>query len=121
MKENVIQEKSYAFALRILKLHKYLVNKYKDGKAVSIQILKSGTSIGANVEEAEGGQSKKDFMAKISIAYKETRETRFWLRILHDSGYLDDRMFNSMLRDCEELLKILGKIQVTTKDKLKES
>lgn len=117
MKENIIQKKSYVFALRILNLHKYLVSKNKE-YVVSKQIFKCGTSIGANVEEAEGGQSEKDFASKISIAYKEARETSYWLRLLHDGEYLDDKMFNSLYKDCEELLKILGKIQITMKDKI---
>jgi four helix bundle protein len=117
MKENVIQQKSYAFALRILKLHKYLIKENKD-YLVSKQIFKCGTSIGANVEEAEGGQSDKDFVSKISIAYKEARETKFWLRLLYDGDYIDKKMFESLSEDCEELLKILGKIQITMKNKL---
>ncbi|RPI13119.1 MAG: four helix bundle protein [Ignavibacteriae bacterium] len=121
MKENVIQDKSYDFALRILRLHRYLVKNYKEGKTVSTQILRCVTSIGANVEEAEGGQSGKDFHAKMTIAYKEARETSFWLRLLHDGDYLDDRMFNSLFKDCEEILKILGSIQITMKNKINRS
>jgi four helix bundle protein len=117
MKENIVQEKSYDFALRILKLHKYLVNRNKE-YVVSKQIFKCGTSIGANVEEAEGGQSDKDFLSKMSIAYKEARETRFWLRLLHDGEYIDKKIFDSLYKDCEELLKILGKIKITMNGKL---
>ena len=80
--------------------------------------MKSSTSIGANIEEAIGGQSTKDFYAKVTIAYKEARETHYWLRLLKDSNYLEANISESMLIDCEELLKIIGKIQTTTKSKI---
>lgn len=118
MKENIIQDKSYAFSLRILKLHKYLIKNNKDSNIVSSQILKCGTSICANAEEAESGQSDKDFLSKISIAYKEARETRFWLSLLHDGDYLDTKLYNSIFKDCEELLKILAKIKITMNNKI---
>ncbi len=86
-KDNVIKEKSYAFALRIIKLYKYLC-KEKNEFVLSKQILRSGTSIGANIEEAVGSQSQKDFIAKLSIAYKESRETHYWIRLLKDSDYI---------------------------------
>ena len=114
-KENPARDKSYDFALRIIKLYKYLIEEKKE-YVLSKQILRSGTSIGANVEEAIGGQSRKDFLAKISIAYKETRESHYWLRLLSDSSFLDKEVAQSLLRDCEELLKILGSIQKTTKN-----
>ncbi len=79
------------------------------------QILRSGTSIGANVEEAIGAQSKKDFFAKISVAYKESRETQYWIRLLSDSGYLTKESADLLLGRCEELSKILSKIQLSTK------
>ena len=116
MKENVILVKSYDFAVRIIKLYQYLVKQHKEYE-LSKQILRSGTSIGSNVEEAVGGQSRKDFLSKLSIAYKEARETRFRLRLLHDTDYINDKMFNSLLNDCEEILKIIAKIQITTKNK----
>jgi four helix bundle protein len=114
--ENVVREKSYAFALRIVKLYKYLAETKKE-RVIAKQLLRSGTSIGANVEEAVGGQSKKDFTAKIAIAYKETRESEYWLRLLKDSGYLDDNAAESVLADCRELLKLLGSIQKTLKSR----
>jgi four helix bundle protein len=86
---NVVQEKSYAFALRIVRMYRHLTEKRKEF-VLSKQILRSGTSIGANIEEAIGGQSGRDFLAKLNIAYKEARETHYWLRLLHDSGYLAD-------------------------------
>jgi conserved hypothetical protein TIGR02436 len=84
---------------------------------LSKQILRCGTSIGANIEEAIGAQSEKDFYAKLSIAYKEARETHYWLRLLHDSELLNNEEGSSMLDDCEELLKIIGSIQKSLKNK----
>lgn len=86
--------------------------------SVADQILRSGTAIGANIEEATGGFTKKEFAVKIGIAYKEARETRYWLRILHTGGCLDDKVFDSMLADCEELIRILGSIQMTTRQNI---
>ena len=115
-KDNIVQEKSYNFALRIIKLYKYLTSEKKEF-VLSRQVLRSGTSIGANVEEAIGGQSEKDFFAKISVAYKESRETHYWIRLLRDSQYLDEKASSSILKDCNELIKILGSIQRTIKTK----
>ena len=114
--ENPIQVKSYQFALRIVKLYKYLIEEKKEF-VLSKQILKSGTSVGANVEEAIGGQSKPDFIAKLQIALKESRETHYWLRLLIDSNYLDKKSGKSILNDCEELLKLLTTILKTSKTK----
>lgn len=114
MKDNLIQEKTYAFAIRIVKLYKYLTKNKKEF-VLSKQILRSGTSIGANVEEGIGGQSKKDFLSKVSIAYKESRETGYWLRILKDTDYLKEEEFGSIFCDLEEIQKILSKIIKTTK------
>jgi four helix bundle protein len=118
MKESIIQQKSYVFAKRIIKLYQYLIKEFKEYE-LSKQILRCGTSIGSNIEEAEGGQSDKDFISKISIAYKEARETKYRLRLLHDTDYINLKMFNSLFNDCEELLKIIGKIQITMKMKVK--
>ncbi|MEF3691737.1 MAG: four helix bundle protein [Candidatus Moraniibacteriota bacterium] len=115
MKNNIVQEKSYSFAIRVVKLYKYLIENQKEF-ILSKQILRSGTSIGANIEEAIGGQSKKDFLSKISIAYKEARETSYWLRILKDSNYLKLKQFESIFSDLEEIQKILIKIIKTTKN-----
>jgi four helix bundle protein len=115
MKEgNVIQNKSYRFAIRIVGLYKYLTVVNQE-YVLSKQILRSGTSIGANVEEAQGGCSAKDFYNKLSIAYKEARETKYWLRILNDSGYLNKVFFFSIFNDCDEVCKILAKILITLK------
>ncbi|MBU8893672.1 MAG: four helix bundle protein [Bacteroidales bacterium] len=103
--ENIIVSKTYAFALKAIRLYKSLLsnNKY----ILSKQFLKSATSIGANVEEAIGGQSKKDFIAKLSISYKEAREVHYWIRLLKDSSLINLEIANDLLMDCEEILKIL--------------
>ena len=116
MKDNLIQEKTYAFAVRIVKLYQYLIKNKKD-LVLGKQLLRSGTSIGANVEEAIGGQSQNDFIHKLSISYKEARETRFWIRLLKDTDYLTEKQANSLLEDLEEILRIIGKIQITMKNK----
>lgn len=116
MKENVIQQKSFAFAIRVVNAYKYLTEQKKEF-VLSKQLLRSGTSIGANVEEAIGGQSKKDFIAKISISYKEARETKYWLNLLTATDYLDEKLSKSLLDDAEELCKILSSILLTSKQK----
>ncbi|HTX87305.1 MAG TPA: four helix bundle protein [Candidatus Nanoarchaeia archaeon] len=117
MKEdNLILEKSYNFLLRTIKLYKYLT-EVKREYILSKQALRSGTSIGANVEEAVGGQSYKDFVSKIGIAYKEARETRYWLRLLRDGQFLEKAFADSIIRDCEEICRILSKIQITCNNK----
>lgn len=118
MKNNIIIDKSYGFALRIVKLSQYLVKNKKEF-ILSKQILRSGTSIGANIEEAIGGQSRKDFLNKMSIAYKEARETDYWLRLLKDSDILSENHFFSIHNDLEEIIKILTKIQKTTKNNIR--
>ncbi len=114
--ENVLQDKSFGFALRIIGVYQHLCDDKKEF-VLSKQLLRSGTSIGANVEEANGGQSDKDFFAKISISYKEARETRYWIRLLTDSGYIAKTQSDSLLNDCEELLKIIGAIQRTIRNR----
>lgn len=114
MKENIVQQKSFAFAIRIVNAYKYLTEQKKEF-VLSKQLLRSGTSIGANVEEAIGGQSKKDFIAKNSIAYKEARETKYWLNLLIATGYLDEKLSKTLLDDAEELCKILSSILLTSK------
>ena len=115
-KENLIQEKSFAFAIRIVKLYQYLCEEKKEF-ILSKQLLRSGTSIGANIEESIGGQSDKDFLSKLSISYKEARETSYWIKLLSATGYLNDKVTESILADAEELCKILGKIQLTLKNR----
>lgn len=114
MKENVIQQKSFVFAIRTVNAYKYL-QKEKKEFVLSKQFLRSGTGIGANVEEASGGQSKKDFIAKMSIAYKEARETKYWVKLLNATEYLDDTISKSLLDDVEELCKILSSILLSSK------
>ncbi len=120
MKENIIRDKSYNFALRIIKLYRYLVSDKKE-YILSKQVLRSGTSIGANIEEAIGGYSDKDFIAKLSLAYKEARETKYWINLLVDSNYLDTKLVGSLLEECEEICKIIGRIQITCKEKIRNS
>ena len=114
MKENIIQQKSFAFAIRIVNAFKYLQSDKKEF-VLSKQLIRSGTSIGANVEEAIGGQSKKDFISKISIAYKEARETKYWLRLLEATNHLEEKEVKALLDDVEELCKILSSILVSSK------
>lgn len=116
MKENLIAVKSYSFAVKIVKLCRTLQQDSKE-YTLSKQLLKSGTSIGANVEEAIGAQSKKDFYAKLTISYKEARETKYWLRLLTDTGYLTNVESEPLMIDCEELLRIIGAIQRTIRSK----
>ncbi len=112
---NVVREKSYAFAVRIVRMYQHLSEEKREF-VLSKQALRSGTSVGANVEEAIGGTSKRDFIAKMSIAYKEARETSYWLRLLRDTDYLDEVPFCSMYEDCEELLKLLYTIIKCARD-----
>ncbi len=116
-RDNIIVVKSYSFGLRVVKLYMYL-RKNKIEREILIQFLKSGTSIGANVEEAEGAQSHKDFIHKIGIVYKEARETDYWIRILRDSELLEIKLANSFIKDAEELKKILASILKTSKDRV---
>lgn len=109
-KDNIIQIKSYDFAVRIVKLYKHLSQEKKEF-VLSKQLLRSGTSIGANVEEAIGGQSRKDFYAKLTISYKEARESHYWIRLLKDTEYLTSKEADSLLFDIDEILKIIGSIQ----------
>jgi four helix bundle protein len=112
--DNPIQIKSYAFALKIIKVYQYLIEEKKEF-VLSKQLLRSGTSIGANTEEALGGQSGKDFYTKFNIVYKEARETHYWIRLLRDSEYLDKNKSMELIEDCEEILKITGSIIKTIK------
>jgi four helix bundle protein len=114
--KNIGLEKSFDFGLRMINLYKYLIKNKKEF-VISKQILRSGTSIGANLEEAIGGQSEKDFFAKICIAYKEARETAYWLKLLRGGGYLSEIEYKSISGDCEELCRILGKTKITMSEK----
>ena len=116
MKENLLLDKSIAFAARIIKLHQHLV-KNKRESVISKQIVRSGTSIGANISEANYGQSKADFVSKMHIALKEAAETEYWIRLLNMSEYIDDKTSNSLLNDCLEIKRILIASINTAKEK----
>jgi len=116
-KENPLRDKSYAFALLMLKKCVLLQKESKE-YVISKQLMRSATSIGANIEEAIGGQSNKDFLHKISISYKEARETHYWLRLLGDAEMLTEDETNEYLEKVEELLRIMTSIQKTMKAKL---
>ena len=116
MKESLIVDKSYNFALNIIKLYKYLAFEKKE-YILSKQLLRCGTSVGANVEEGQSAISKKDFASKNSIALKESRESHYWLRLLRDSDYLPSN-FLFLIKDAEELKRILSSIVKTTQERL---
>lgn len=106
MKESILREKSYSFALRIVKLYQHLAND-KHEYVMSKQLLRSGTLIGANIEEAGQAQSKPDFIHKLSIAQKESFETHYWIRLLRDSDLLSRKLADSLLTDCSEVQKMI--------------
>ena len=114
-KDNIIVQKSYAFALQIIQLYKSLIDKKEF--VLSKQVLRSGTSIGANIHEAVGSESKKDFIHKLGIAVKEARETSYWLNLLKDSNYLPNDEFVRLNNLCDELIRILNSIILTTKER----
>lgn len=114
MKDNIVVDKSFKFAVRIVNLYKYLCENKKE-YVLSKQLLRSGTSIGANIREAVQGQSKKDFLSKMNIALKEASETEYWIELLLETNYLAKREGNSILEDCIEIKKILHSIVKTSK------
>ena len=109
MKENVIKDKSYKFAIRIVNLYKYLVEQKKE-YVLSRQLLRSGTSIGSNVCEGEDAQSRADFLSKINISLKEAKETKYWLELIRETEYITNEQFDSIYNDCIEIVKILTSI-----------
>ncbi len=117
MKENIVKSKSFAFALRIVRLYKLLIEEKKEF-VLNKQLLRGGTSIGTLVRESEQAESKKDFVHKLSIALKEANETEYWIELLHQSEYIDSNGFNSIAEDLKELLKLLISIIKTTKSNL---
>ncbi|WP_428223491.1 four helix bundle protein [Flavobacterium sp.] len=117
MKENLIQKKSFAFSVRIVKLYKNLVENKREF-VLSKQLLRSGTSIGANIEESIGGRSEKDFLFKVEIAYKEARETIYWLKLLKETDYISVEEFNEVHNLADEVCRILAKIIITVKNKV---
>jgi len=115
MKENIVMDKAYAFALRIIKAYKFL-SKEQRGFVLSKQLLRSGTAIGALIKESEHAQSKADFINKMNIALKEANETEYWLMLLHDSDYIDEKTFTSIISDCTELIRLLISIVKSSRD-----
>ena len=116
-KRNVLMEKVTAFSVRIVKAEQYL-RLTKHEMVMSKQVLRSGTSIGANCTEAQNAQSKPDFVHKLSIALKEADETKFWLRLLREGGFITKEMFDSMMTDVSEICALLVTIIKTTKDRI---
>lgn len=114
MKESILKTKSYKFAIRVVKLTQYMVVDKKE-KVLSNQILRSGTSIGALIHEAEFGQSKADFINKMSVALKEANETVYWLMLLYDTNYIEEKLFKSLETDCKELISMLVSTIKTSK------
>lgn len=115
MKENVIQEKSFEFAVKVVITYKDLCKEYRE-YTLFTQFLKSGTSIGANIEEAIGGQSKKDFIAKMSIAYKEIRECKFWVRLMRKTSYISQEKYDDLMEDLHVMHRIIVKILTKSKE-----
>ena len=113
---NAIQNKSRNFAIRIIGCYKYLTME-KNEYVMSKQLLRSGTSIGANTRESKNAQSRPDFMNKLNIALKEADETEYWLDLLHVTEYIDDKQYDSMVSDCKEIVALLVSIIKTLKDK----
>ena len=121
-KDNPLKDKSYAFAVRIVKMYKYLCDK-KHEYVLSKQVLRSGTSIGANIVEVNGAISKDDFSAKMSIAYKEALETKYWLDLLKDSRFLESKGYDELYQEADEISRILfavlkstGRVRSISKD-----
>ena len=112
--KRAVQEKSFAFALRIVKLYKHLCEDKRE-YVLSKQLLRSGTAVGALIREAEQAESKPDFIHKLAIALKEASETEYWLELLHQSEYIDDKGFKSIARDLKQLLRLLTAIIKKTK------
>ncbi len=116
MKEdNQVLQKSKAFAVRIIRLYQYLSEEKKE-KVLSRQVLRSGTSVGANVKEGIRGQSTADFLAKMQIALKEASETEYWLELLTETDYLTEKAASNLLNDCRELIRLITAIVKTTRE-----
>jgi four helix bundle protein len=114
VERDLLSSKSFKFALQIVKLSRFLTHQHNE-HTLSKQLLRSGTSIGALIQESHFAQSKADFLNKLTIALKEANETRYWLQLLHQAEYLTDAMFKSILPDCEELIKLLASSTKTLK------
>jgi len=118
--QSIVAEKSKAFALKVIQLYEYMSTK-KNEFVLSKQILRSGTSIGANISEALAGISEKDYYAKMYIAFKESNETKYWLELLFESEYINKEQYDYLYSDCIELVKILSSITKTTRSKLNKA
>ena len=113
--DSVVYEKSYTFAIRVVKLYRYLQDEHREF-VLSKQLLRSGTSIGALVREARFAQSRSDFIHKLSIALKEANETEYWIDLMHDTNFLNRKMYDSIKKDIDELIRLLVSIIKTTKE-----
>ena len=120
MKESILSQKSFAFALRMVSLYRHLTGEPKE-YILSKQVLRSGTSVGANIEEAKHAQSPIDFIHKLSVAQKEASETNYWLRLLRESEYLKGKLADSLIADCDEIQRILAASIKTSKANLEKS
>ena len=116
-KNNILKQKSFDFAVRIVNLYKYLKKEHSE-YILSQQIIRSGTSVGALIREAEHAESLKDFAHKLNIGLKEANETQYWLDLLYTTAFITKKMYESIIKDCEELLKLLTASVKTTKKKL---
>ena len=117
MKEdNIIRSKTYRFALKVVPFC-YDIQSRKKEFILTKQLVRSGSLIGANIEEAIGGQSPKDFFAKLTISYKEARESHYWIKLLRDTGFAEKKWADELMGDCEEILRIIGAIQKTIRTK----
>ena len=114
-KDNILLDKSFAFAIRVVKLYRYLCDDKKE-YILSKQLLRSGTSIGANINEAQDAQSTNDFISKLSISLKESRESKYWIELLKETDYLTIKEANNILEDLVEIIKLLVSIIKTTKE-----
>ena len=117
MKKSIVRDKSKVFALSIINLYKHLTTNKKE-YVISKQILRSGTSIGANINEASCSITKKEFLSKMYISYKEASESQYWLELLKDTNYINEDEFNSFNNDCKELIRLLSSITKSTRENL---
>ena len=118
MRKNIVLEKSFDFAIRVINLYKILISRNEF--VISKQILRAGTSIGANIREAHNGESDKDFIHKLSIAQKECDETRYWLELLEKTNFISKTEFDSIYSDATELLKLIKSIIISTKKRINQ-
>ena len=116
---NVVLEKSFNFSVRILKFYRFLLKQDRSLEPILKQILRSGTSIGANITEAQNAPSTKDFINKLNTSLKEARESEYWLNLIKASDIIDEKSFKSLQADCKELIKLLISIIKTAKSNLK--